>query len=153
MTINNDNEFKAALAALPLARQRQVAVIFTRRVMDLCYDARIKGVLLAAERDDITEPELLLAEKAAHQVRVRSFGQCGHDTSWSLQSGHFVATAAQCCVRMPLPGVCIAWEAAMQARLARTCQDVADGDGIVNTEAEAQYGLLESFLCAEEKMP
>jgi hypothetical protein len=40
----------------------------------------------------------------------------------------------------------VAWEAAMQARLARTCQTVADGVGTDNDEASAQYQLLESFL-------
>jgi hypothetical protein len=151
MSINNDKDFKVALAGLLLAHQRKMAVSFTRRVMDLCYDARIKGVLLAAERADITEPELLLAEHAAHQVRVRSFGECSHDTSWSLQAGHFVATAAKFCVSVPAAGENIAWNAAMQARLARTCQEAADGDGIINAESTAQYELLESFLSAEGK--
>lgn len=151
MTIDNDNDFKSALDGLTLVDQRKIAVSFTRHVMDLCYDARIKGVLLTAERADITDPELLLAEHAAHQVRVRSFGECGHDTSWLLQAGHFVATAAKYCVTVPAAGENIAWKAALQTRMARNCQDALDDKGLLNSEATAQYELLESFLSAEGK--
>ena len=34
----------------------------------------------------------------------------------------------------------------MQARLARTCQTVAEGLGTENTEAREQYRILETFL-------
>lgn len=35
MTITDDKEFKLALASLPVERQRQIAVAFCRRVLDL----------------------------------------------------------------------------------------------------------------------
>ena len=146
MTITDDKEFKRALASLPVERQRQIAVAFCRRVLDLSHDARVKSALESAGRPDITEAELQLAAHAAHAARVDSFAQCGSDASWTAQSGHFVAKAAQACVRIAVPGESIAWDAAMQARLARTCQTVAEGLGTENTEAREQYRILATFL-------
>jgi hypothetical protein len=34
----------------------------------------------------------------------------------------------------------------MQARMARTCETVATGEGTENREAEEQYRILEAFL-------
>ena len=70
------------------------------------------------------------------------------DTGWAPQAGHFVARASECCVRLVAEGEPVAWEAAMQARLARTCQSVALGDGTDNDEASAQYQALDNFLNA-----
>jgi len=146
MSIINDKEFKIALAGLPVARQRQVAAGFARRVLELSHDVRVKAALDAARRTDITDAELLLVAHAAHTARVESFTQCGRDTGWTAQAGHFVAKAAEACVRMPTSGDNIAWDAAMQARLARTCQSVAEGVGTENSEAQEQYRILETLL-------
>jgi hypothetical protein len=146
MSITHDKEFKLALASLPVERQRQVAAAFCRRVQDLSHDVRVKSALESAGRVDITEAELVLAAHAAHAARVDSFAQCGRDAGWTAQAGHFVAKAAEVCVRIPVPGENIAWEAAMQTRLARTCQTVAEGLGTENTEAREQYRILENFL-------
>jgi hypothetical protein len=146
MSIHDDKAFKAALAQLPLVRQRQVAAQFTRRVLDLCQDVRVKSALAAAERPDVTDEELVGIAHSAHSARVESYTQCGRDTGWAPQAGHFVAKAAECCVRAATTGENIAWEAAMQARLARTCQTVAEGLGTDNDEAQAQYQLLDVFL-------
>jgi hypothetical protein len=146
MSITHDKEFKLALASLPVERQRQVAAAFCRRVQDLSHDVRVKSALESAGRVDITEAELVLAAHAAHAARVDSFAQCGRDVGWTAQAGHFVAKAAEVCVRIPVPGENIAWEAAMQTRLARTCQTVAEGLGTENTEAREQYRILENFL-------
>ncbi len=140
MSINHDKEFKLALASLPVERQRQIAVAFCRRVLDLCHDVRVKSALESAGRADITEAELLLAAHAAHAARVDSFAQCGSDAGWT----------AQACVRSATAGDNIAWDAAMQARLARTCQTVAEGLGTENTEAQEQYRILETLLRFEE---
>ena len=146
MFITHDKEFKLALASLPVELQRQVAVAFCRRVLDLSHDVRVKSALQSAGRVDITEAELVLAAHAAHAARVDSFAQCGRDAGWTAQAGHFVAKAAEVCVRIAVPGENIAWEAAMQTRLARTCQTVAEGLGTENTEAREQYRILETFL-------
>jgi len=146
MAIQTEKEFKAALAALPLARQRQVAAAFGQRVMDLCHDVRVKNALAAAARTDITAQELVLVAHSAHSARVESYTQCGHDSGWGPAAGHFVARAAECCVRAAAEGEPVAWEAALQARLARTCQMVAQGEGTDNDESDAQRQILETFL-------
>jgi hypothetical protein len=146
MAIQNEKEFKAALAALPLKRQRQIAAAFGQRVMDLCHDVRVKSALAAAARSDITPEELVLVAHLAHSARVASYAQCGHDSDWECAAGHFVARAAECSVRAAAESEPVAWEAAMQARLARTCQMVAQGEGTDNDESAAQRKILETFL-------
>jgi len=146
MAITNDKDFKAALAGLSVAQQRQVAARFVQRVFGLSHDVRIKAALDVAGRADITDAELTVVSQAANTARVESFTQCGRETDWTAQAGHFVAKAAVACVRLAAPGESLAWEAAMQARLARTCETVASGVGTENREAEEQYRLLEAFL-------
>jgi hypothetical protein len=146
MAISNDKEFKAALVALPPARQRQVAARFVERVFPLSNDVRIKAALDLASRAEISDAELTVVAQAANSARVESFTQCGRETDWNAQAGHFVAKAAVACVKPPEAGDNLAWDAAMQARMARTCQTVAEGSGTENREAEEQYRILEAFL-------
>lgn len=146
MTITHDAEFKRTLAGLSVPQQRQVAARFVQAVFALSGDARIRTALDAARRADISDAELALAAQAANSARVESFTQCGKETDWTAQAGHFVAKAAVACVRPAEAGANLAWEAAMQARLARNCQTVADGAGTDNREADAQYRTLEAFL-------
>jgi hypothetical protein len=146
MAISNDKEFKAALAALPAARQRQVAARFVERVYPLSNDVRVKAALDVAGRPDISDAELTVVSQAANTARVESFTQCGRETDWNAQAGHFVAKAAVACVKSAEAGDNLAWDAAMQARMARTCQTVAEGSGTENREAEEQYRILEAFL-------
>ena len=146
MAISNDKEFKSALAGLSPVQQRQVAARFVQAVFPLSGDARIKAALEAAGRVGISDAELALAAQAANTARVESFTQCGKETDWTAQAGHFVAKAAVACVRPAAAGDNLAWDAAMQSRLARTFQTVADGAGTDNREAEAQYRTLEAFL-------
>lgn len=146
MAISNDKEFKAALAALPAARQRQVAARFVERVFPLSNDVRIKAALDLASRADISDAELTVVAQVANTARVESFTQCGKETDWNAQAGHFVAKAAVACVKAAEAGDNLAWDATMQARMARTCQTVAEGSGTENREAEEQYRVLEAFL-------
>jgi hypothetical protein len=146
MAIANDVDFKTALAGLSIAQQRRIAARFVQQVLPLSGDARIQAALDAAGRVDTTDTELAGAAQAANSARVESFTRCGQETDWRAQAGHFVAKAAVACVKPAEPGGNLAWEAAMQARLARTCQTVADGTGTDNREAEAQYRILEAFL-------
>ena len=146
MAISNDKDFKATLAGLPVARQRQVAARFVQRVFDLSNDVRVKAALEVAGRPDISDAELTVVSAAANTARVESFTQCGKETDWSAQAGHFVAKAAVACVKAAEAGSNLAWDAAMHARMARTCQTVADGAGTENVEAGEQYRLLEAFL-------
>jgi hypothetical protein len=146
MAISNDKEFKAALGGLSSQRQRQVAARFVERVLPLSGDVRIKAALDVASRADISDAELTVVSQAANSARVESFTQCGRETDWTAQAGHFVAKAAVACVRPAEAGDNLAWDAAMQARMARTCQTVAEGSGTENREAEEQYRILEAFL-------
>ena len=146
MAIGNDKEFKAALAGLPVAKQRQVASRFIQRVFDLSNDVRVKAALEVAGRPEISDAELTVVSAAANSARVESFTQCGKETDWSAQAGLFVAKGAVACVGSPAPGSSLAWDAAMQARMARTCQTVATGEGTEHREAEEQYRILEAYL-------
>ncbi len=146
MAISNDKDFKSALADLSTAQQRQVAARFVQQVYPLSNDARIKTVLETAGRAGIADTELSLAFQSANSARVESFTRCGKETDWGAQAGHFVAKAAVACVKPAEAGNNLAWDAAMQARMARTCQTVADGSGTDNREAEEQYRILEAFL-------
>jgi hypothetical protein len=143
MAITNDSEFKTALGKLPRAAQRQVGARFTESVLALCKDARVKHAISTAMRDNITDDELAAAFDSARKASVDSFTQCGKECDWNSQAGHFVAEAALACLK---PGANPAWEAAMHARMARTSESIATGQGTENAEAAAQYRILSEFL-------
>ncbi|MGA7178419.1 MAG: hypothetical protein WBX11_02365 [Thiobacillaceae bacterium] len=146
MAIGNDSEFKAALSGLSTARQRMVAVCFAENVLALCHDARVKGAINTAKRTDITDAELAAAFQTARAASVETFTQCGHECNWISQAGHFVAEASMACVKPAEPGGNLSWDAAMLARMARTCETIANGRGTDNAEAIAQYRILAEFL-------
>jgi hypothetical protein len=141
--VDNDTDFKAALGRLSVAQQRQLAASFTDHVLTLCDDVRVAGAISAAKRPDITDVELAALYQAAKSASVESYAQCGQDTEWVAQAGHFVAKAAMASVALASDGTNLAWDAAMDARMARTCATIAAGQGTVNREADAQYRILE----------
>lgn len=145
MAIQNDTDFKAALGKLSVVQQRELAARFTDSVLALCNDVRVGGAVTAAKRPDITDIELAALYQAAKTASVDSYTQCGKETDWSAQAGHFVAKAAMACVAPATERVNLAWDAAMEARMARTCETIARGEGTVNSEADAQYQLLEQY--------
>lgn len=149
MAITNDKEFKAALAALDNCDRRQATAYLIRQALDLTQDARVKAGLDLAVRCDADKAELATAAAGVNSARVASYTQCGHEASWTCQAAHFVASAAQECVK-PEISANDAWQAAMQARMARICQAIALGEGTSNREAEAQYRALEEYLQAKE---
>ncbi len=146
MAINNDNEFKVALIALSRAGQRLVAARFAENVLMLSKDAGVKNAINAAKRADITEDELAAAFQSAKKSSVDSFTQCGKECDWNSQAGHFVAQAAVACLTPTERGDSPAWNAAMHARMARTCASIATGRGTDNAESAAQYRILAEFL-------
>jgi hypothetical protein len=146
MAISSEKEFKAALDGLPMAQQRQVAARFAESVLILCRDVRVAGAVSAAKRPDITDPELAAMYQAAKSASVESFTQCGHETDWAAQAGHFVSKAAMACVQATESSTNLAWDAAMDARMARTCSSIASGEGTETHEAEAQYRILDAYL-------
>jgi hypothetical protein len=151
MKISNDSEFKAALSFLSGPARRLVAAQFANNVLTLgpdprVPDPRVKGAIDAAKRTDITDAELATAFQSAKAASVESFTRCGHDCNWNDQAGHFVAEAGLACVQPDKPGSNPAWDAAMQARMARTCETIATGLGTDNAEATAQYRILAEFM-------
>jgi hypothetical protein len=146
MAISSEREFKAALEGLSVPRQRQVAARFAESVLGLCRDVRVAGAVSAAKRPDITDPELAAMYQAAKTASVESFTQCGHETDWAAQAGHFVSKAAMACVQTAESSANLAWDAAMGARLARTCSAIASGEGTETREIEAQYRILDAYL-------
>jgi hypothetical protein len=146
MNISNDTEFKSALKGLSDVSQRVVAALFAENVLALCKDHRLKTAIDLAKRADAADDELATAFRSANAVSVDSYTQCGHDCNWISQASHFVAQAVLAGLKPSQPGVSPAWEAAMHARMARTCEHIANGDGTDNVEAAAQYRILEAFL-------
>jgi hypothetical protein len=144
--IKDDKEFKSRLSALPVADQRLLAMQFVLRVFPLSNDMRLKNAIETSQRKGVTEAELASAFQIANTARVESFTRCGRETDWTAQAGHFVAKAAVACVRPADEGDNLAWDAAMSARMARTCETVATGEGTGNNEAEEQYRILEAFI-------
>ena len=145
MAITSDKEFRERLVALSANQQRQVAALFVQRVCGLSKDVRIKAALDVAMRAEISEAELAVVSQAANAAKVESYAQCGKDTDWNTQAGLFVAKATVSCISPVADGKNVAWEAAMQARVARTCE-AASGNITDYKEAEAQYAILNDFL-------
>ncbi len=148
MVINNDNEFKAALSGLSGTKLRQVAARFAESVLVLSKDVRVKNAVHAAKRADISEDELRTEIQSAKKATVDSFTQCGQECDWNDQAGHFVAQAALASIKPAEHGSNPAWDAAMHARMARTCESIATGKGTDNAETTAQYRILTEFLKA-----
>ncbi|MCG6932431.1 MAG: hypothetical protein LJE57_02235 [Gallionella sp.] len=146
MNISNDAEFKSALKKLPDVSQRLVAALFAENVLALSKDHRLKTAIDLAKRANIANDELATAFRSANAVSVDSYTQCGHDCNWISQASHFVAQSVLAGLKPPQPGESPAWEAAMHARMARTCEHIANGDGTDNVEAAAQYRILAEFL-------
>ena len=146
MTIRCDADFKAVLNNLPAPAQRRVAARFVESVAALCHDPRVTAATNAARRLDISDAELTAAFHAVKTACVDSYTQCGHEADWRAQAGHFVAKAAETCVMPDARARDIGWNAAMQARMARTCEAISTGQGTENREAEQQYRILEEFI-------
>lgn len=145
MLINNDSEFKMALTGISGSSRRLIAAQFAKNVLELCKDHRVKSAIDTALLAGMTDEELNAARRQAHAARVDSYTQCGHECNWNSQAGHYVAEAALDCFKPVEIGDNLAWDAAMHARMARTCRSVADGLGTDNTEAAAQYRILAEF--------
>lgn len=146
MAIQSETEFQAALRALPSTKQRVVAARFAEHVLGLCKDPRVAAAIQSAQRSNVSDAELTALRQAAKSANVDSYTQCGKEADWLGQAGHFVAEAAIACVAPADSTVNLAWEAAMRARMARTCEAIANGRGTENNEAQEQYRLLNEYL-------
>lgn len=145
MTIANDSDFRTALDKLSPVQQRMAAARFAEHVLALGHDGRLKIVVDAGKRSNVSDAELGTAFQLAKASSVDSYTQCGHECDWNKQAGHFVSEAALASIKPP-DGNNPAWDAAMHARMARTCESIALGHGTANEEADAQYNILADFL-------
>ncbi|MCS6786325.1 MAG: hypothetical protein NZ524_04730 [Thiobacillaceae bacterium] len=146
MDIRNDQDFKTALSKLGAVQQRLVAARFAENVLDLCEDMRVTAAINAARRPDVSEAELAVVFQAAKAACVETYTRCGQEADWRNQASHFVAKAALACVSPPDRTAELAWGVAMNARMARTCETIANGQGTEHREAEQQYRILAEFM-------
>jgi hypothetical protein len=149
-SIANDSEFRQALEALDITRQRVVAARFVEHVLDLASDERLALVTRTAANSAATDSELVAALSSARAATFDSHTRCGSEGDWSAQAGYFVARAAAAAVTPAgqLPGGS-AWQAAVSSRMARTCETIARdaaADNPAAGESAAQYHILSEFL-------
>jgi hypothetical protein len=147
LPITDEKTFKQALSNLAISQQRMIGALFVESVLQLFDDDRVKRALKVAQNLNASEDELQNVYKSARSASIESFTRCGADGDWKEQAGHFVANAAAACV---IPSEQIhknnpAWEAAMNSRMARSCEAIANGE-TSNEEDQHQYRVLSEFL-------
>ena len=148
-TITNDSDFRNALDALPIAQQRVVGALFVENVLDLSDDQRVKQALESAKDADIAEDAMSLVRRNAKAASLEAHTRCGSDGEWTDQAGYFVARAAEACVDSNVrEGKGPAWKAAMSARMARTCLAADSDEDSHDSESQAQYNILTTYLDA-----
>lgn len=145
--IMNDADFRKELEQLSMAQQRRVGAAFVRNVLSLTADPVVgKVVDTAADAENVGDDEMVLAFKQAKAAALESHTRCGADSDWNSQAGYFVARAASVLVAPAKQAKAPAWEAAANARMARTCGMIESADQTMHEESEAQYRILEQFL-------
>lgn len=147
--ITNDHEFKAALRSLDAKRQRLVAVRFVESVLPLCTDQRIPYVLQIAADSKATDITLAKALKTAKAAAIDCHTRYGSEGDWSKQASYFVAraTVAALTPRCHLPNG-VAWQAALNSRMAHTSQTIGSSGEGVGQESRNQYHILAGLLNA-----
>lgn len=147
LPIADEASFKQTLSTLTLQQQRVVGAMFVESVLKLFDDERIKRALKTAQNTNASEEELQIAYKSARSASIESFTRCGADGDWREQAKHFVANAAAACVipKEQLRKNNPAWEAAMNCRMARNCETIANEE-TSNEEDHHQYRVLSDFL-------
>lgn len=149
-TISNDSQFRDALNRLTLAQQRAVGARFVENVLSLSSDPRVAQVLSVAKDADPSADAVNLARRSIKAASLEAHTRCGSDGEWSDQAGYFVARAAEACLEPEgrSQGKGPAWKAAMSARMARTCLAAESDQDSHDSESQAQYNILISYLDA-----
>ncbi len=149
-SISNDKAFRAALDALSLDQQRAVGALFVENVVALNNDDRVARALAAARDAAISDEAMNMIRRGIKAASLEAHTRCGADGEWNDQAGYFVARAAEACVepqvRSQAKGP--AWKAAMSARMARTCLAADSDEDSHDSESQAQYKILSSYLDA-----
>ena len=148
--ISNDREFRDALNDLSVDRQRAVGALFVESVLGLNDDPRVSQALSAAKAPGLEEDALNFVRHSIKAACLEAHTRCGADGEWSEQAGYFVARAAEACVEPEgrAQGKGPAWKAAMSARMARTCLAAESDEDSHDSESQAQYQILTSYLDA-----
>lgn len=148
-TITNDHDLRTALNALSAADQRLMGARFTRSVMHLCPDERVRRAVETALEAQASDSELEDAFKAAKHYATMTYTDCGKDTDWPAQAGHFVAAAATAALT-PTEQITErsnpAWKAAVQARMAKNCEMMEQMEGERESESDRQYRIANESM-------
>jgi hypothetical protein len=146
--ISNDIEFRKAIDSLDYTKQRVLAGLLVKNVLELCDDKRITHVVETAINTDASDAELAAALNEARTTTLDCHTRCGAEGDWKAQAGYFVARAATAAVtpKSQSKGGGPAWQAAMSCRMARTSMLIdAENTGTSN-ESEQQYQILSDYL-------
>jgi hypothetical protein len=146
--IQSDAEFRAALAGLSIQQQRAVGRLFIESVIDLSDDPAVRKALEHLGNAELSSGDLAEVFHRAKAAAIGSYTLCGREGDWKQQAGHFVAAAVAACLSPEDQVRCadLAWSTAMNARMARVCESVADGCGTEECETEKQYEILNNYL-------
>ncbi|MCB1755004.1 MAG: hypothetical protein KDJ38_05755 [Gammaproteobacteria bacterium] len=145
-TINNDAEFRSAIAALDAGQQRVIGARLVENVLDFNDDERVKRALNTAIQNSASREELDAAAGIAKRASLDSHTRCGAEGDWQAQAAYFVAKAAASLLAPKSGSKDAVWQAAVSCRMARTSEQIAQGQDTGDQEAAAQYRLLETYL-------
>ena len=145
--ISNDTDFRKALDGLDDTTQRKVGADFVESVLDLNSDERVKEALKVA-REGGSEEFLSAVFKNAKKASLDSHARCGSEGDWAEQAAYFVARAATAVVAPPGQSKSdnAAWLAAVNARMARTCESIDAAEDAAGQESARQYRVLADYL-------
>ncbi len=147
-SIHSDRELKLVLERLSPERQRRIGGMFIESALDLCDDPRVRRAVDMAMDPASSEKERDEAFHAAKSYAVHSYTECGRDTDWTRQAGHFIGVATACLLSEEEPGGDSnrAWKVAMQVRNARNCALMAhEGSADIDDESESQRRIVGEF--------
>jgi hypothetical protein len=145
--ITNDHDLREAISGLSPDQQRALGGQFVASVSHLSQDPRVNRAIAATTNADISPGELEDIHKAVKAFATQTYTACGSDADWAAQAEHFVAAAAAASLSSDdQTGARGAWKAAMQARMAKSCEMILNDDGSVANESEKQYQAAERFL-------
>jgi hypothetical protein len=142
--ISNDHQLRDTLNALTGRQQRVIGARFAQSVLHLCKDERVRRAADTALDPDAAESALEDALRAARSYATKTYTDCGKDTDWFAQADHFVAAAVAAALTPPAQlseKVNPAWKAAVQARMAKNCEMMEEGEGEEQGEPERQYRI------------
>lgn len=148
MNIQNDSELKQALEKLSIEEQRVVAAQFVESVLYLNNEPLIKRALEVARNNNRTPTEFDDAYKNVKSLAVKSYTCCGANADWDAQAAHFVAEAAKACLTVEEQLEAkqnLAWQSAIQARMAKNCAMMENENEVIDNEAQKQYQIVNEF--------